>query len=453
MALAGVAPEVTPPKPHRTGGFMIRYTGIDLHKQSAVSCFVSEKGKVIERPSCEVTREDLLLFARNYLKPEDRIALEATTNTWAVVRLLRPFVSSITVSNPMKTKAIAEGKCKTDKVDAEVLAQLLRSEFLPGIWIPDEATIRLRSLTGRRGSLVHDQTTIKCRIHSVLHQRLMRPPVKNIFGPVGRAWLRKVDIDEDGRLAIDSELRLLEAVEREIGELDLRLSRLGYSDARLKLLMTIPGVSLNVGMSLLAAWGDISRFETAGKAAAYLGLVPRTHQSADKCYHGPITKQGNTNARWMLIQAAQHLGQDPGPLGNFYRKKAKQKCHNVAVVAAAHKVARIAWLMLKNNEPYRYALPRTTETKLAKLRVAASGEKRKGGLAKGSSRPKAYGTGQGTRLVPSLSTVYTAEGLPPPTPPADLPPGERKFLRSQRLIGHVSDLHKPKRIPRNSSSS
>ena len=85
----------------------------------------------------------------------------------------------------------------------------------------------------------------------------------------------------------------------------------------------------------------------------------------------------------MLIQAAQHLDKHPGPLGNFFRKLMKKKCRNVAVVAGARKLAWIGWTMLKTNEPYRYAIPKSTETKLAKLRVKATGRKRKGGAGKG----------------------------------------------------------------------
>ena len=79
-----------------------------------------------------------MAFARQRLQPEDQIALEATTNTWAVVALLRPFVARIVVANPLRTRAIAEAKLKTDKIDAEALAQLLRCDYLPPVWQPDQ---------------------------------------------------------------------------------------------------------------------------------------------------------------------------------------------------------------------------------------------------------------------------------------------------------------------------
>ena len=154
----------------------VRYVGIDVHKELAVSCIIDEKGTVLQRHSCGCTRETLEQFSRRYLQATDRVALEATTNTWAVVDVLKPFVAEVVVSNPLKAKAIAEAKIKTDKVDAEVLAQLLRCDFLPRVWEPPVATQTLRRVTARRAALVMDKTAIKNRIHAVLHQRLIPCP-------------------------------------------------------------------------------------------------------------------------------------------------------------------------------------------------------------------------------------------------------------------------------------
>src|SRR5690606_4858413 len=76
---------------------------------------------------------------------------------------------------------------------------------------------------------------------------------------------------------------------------------------------------------------------------------------------------------WMLTQAAQNMARHPGPLGVFFRRLAQRKCWNVAVCATARKLVTIAWLMLKHNEPYRYASPATTQQKLSRLRVAVTG--------------------------------------------------------------------------------
>lgn len=141
--------------------------------------------------------------------------------------------------------------------------------------------------------------------------------------------------------------------------------------------MTIPGVDYCVALALVAALGDLSRFADGNHAASYLGLTPSVKQSANTCHYGPISKRGFSHARWLLTQAAQNMGRQAGPLGVFFRRLAKRKCWNVAVCATAPKPVGVAWLMLKNNEPYRYANPSTTQQKLSRLRVAVTGELRK----------------------------------------------------------------------------
>ena len=424
-----------------------RFVGLDVHKREITFCIVDAGGSVVDRGKFVLNRSTLRNFIRDRLHRDDQVALESTTNCWAVVDVLRPRVARVLVSNPMATKAIAQSKIKTDKVDAFVLAQLLRCDFLPEVWQPDVATRQRRQLSGRRASLVGQRTQMRNRIHSVLAMRLIEPPAKtSLFGKAGRAWLDALtedEIDRDGLEMIAADLRLLDALQLEIDRFDRRLDQLGYEDERVKLLMTMPGVSVVVAQALVAAFGDIDRFATADKAAAYLGLVPSTKQSAKTCHHGPITKRGNANARWMLVQAAQHMLRQPGPLGHFFRRLKSRKNHNIAVVATARKMAMIAWIMLRGNEPYRYSPPRTTATKLAGLRIAATGQKRTGGTAKGQkATAKLPG---GSRTIKSLDTVYAEEGLPPRRP---LPPGESKHLERTDTIAFTESIHQDQVIPR-----
>jgi transposase len=378
------------------------------------------------------------------------VALEATFHTWAIVAVLDPLVAEVVVSNPLRTKAIAQAKIKTDRVDALVLAQLLRADYLPRVWTPDPATQQLRRLTSRRGALVHDRTRIKNRIHGVLQQRLLPVPAGlDLFSAKGQAWLATRELDPAGRAAIASELRLLAALEQELAGLATTLAQTGAPDPRLTLLLTLPGVDVAVAQTLLAALGDVTRFRDGAHAASYLGLVPSTRQSASACYHGPITKQGARQARWLLVQAAQHLGTHPGPLGHFFRRLARTKNRNVAVVATARKLVVLAWHLLTTGQPYRYAVPRTTQTKLARLRVLATGQRRRGGLPRGSARPASYGTGQGTRAVPALAELYASEGLPPLVPP---PAGEQRVVAQAGVQRFVTSLQTSRRIPRRQRS-
>jgi hypothetical protein len=308
-------------------------------------------------------------------------------------------------------------------------------------------------MTSRKSALTHDQTAVKNRIQSALAQRLIPVPGKDLWSRENQEWLRQVEMDPWGRTSIDSDLRLLAELHKEIAVIEAELSKIAYQQVSVKLLMTLPRVGLSVAYAIMAAWGDPKRFSEADKAVSALGLAPSTRQSGDRCFHGPITKMGNSHARWLLVEAAQQLDDDPGPLGASFRKMIKRgKPRNVVVVAHARRLALIGWHMLMNREPYRYAAPLTVANKLSRLRVSATGEKRKRGSSKGLPRSENYGTGERTRKIPSLAEVYEREGLPQAKPLEELSRGELHMLRKTESMKFAEQIQLESRVPRKKQS-
>ena len=241
------------------------------------------------------------------------------------------------------------------------------------------------------------------------------------------------------RLIIDGFLRLLDQLEAEEARVEKTLAELSYPKEEVRLLMTLPGVGAAAAQALVAALGDWRRFPDGDVAASYLGLTPSVRQSGGSCHYGHITKAGNPQTRWLLTQAAQQVAQHPGPLGVFFRRLKAKKTHNVAVVATARKLVVIAHLMLKNREPYRYALPDTTRDKLAKLRVAATGVRRKrSGLSDEPRQPRPPGVR--VRKIRALNEVYASEALPTAKALPELAAGERKALEVMGVIEHVERM-------------
>jgi hypothetical protein len=175
-----------------------------------------------------------------------------------------------------------------------------------------------------------------------------------------------------------------------------------YLKKQLDLLVSIPGVSLVVGAGVLAATGDIKRFSSPKKLAAYF-MVPSTKQFGDKeASHGRITKQGNSHARWLLVEAAEHRRKSPGPWRSMFQRINKQRGHIVAVVGVARKLAELVWHLLTKERECLYAVPKRTIDKrsgwqlLAKRRI---GIELKSGAQRSIGRPVLYGTGEaGTKL-------------------------------------------------------
>ena len=161
----------------------------------------------------------------------------------------------------------------------------------------------------------------------------------------------------------------------------------------------------------MAAVTALIRAQQSVATGVLSAVQPRVHQSADRAYHGKLTKQGNSNVRWLLVEVAHHAGRHPGPLAHQFQRIARKKGVNVAWVALARKLAVLAWHLLTKGAPYRYASPLATEKNLADLRRSQH-----------VLHPPHLGNrgshwGHSTRLRKSLATVLATESLPAPTPP------------------------------------
>jgi len=390
-----------------------RYVGLDVHKNVVEYCILDSEGKKLDGGNIICEQSVLVKFAQNVLSPNDHVALETTTSTWTVVDILEPFVEKIVVGNPLRTRIIAEAKVKTDKVDAMILAQLLRCDFLPSVWVPDKQTRELRRITTFRKSLVEKATAAKNRIKSILNHLLIKHAVT--WTKEGLEELKHLALPPVERVIMDREVAILEHQELQIENINLEIQKLAYAEENVRLLMTLPSVGYNTAITLLAVFGDISRFKDADHAASYLGLVPTVKQSAGVTYYGPITKTGSALARGMLCEAAQSLFKNDGPLGVFIRRVRDKQGGGKAVVAGARKLATLAYHILKNKEPYRYATVVSTREKLRILRKKAGGEKphypqyhRDEEVQR--NRPEGDFA---VRYVPPLADVYKNEGLPP----------------------------------------
>ena len=355
-----------------------RCIGLDVHREFA-QVAIWQDGLVRQAGQIATTPEALRLFADS-LAPSDEVALEATGNTHAIVRLLQGRVARVVVSNPQKTRAIAEAKVKTDKVDAEILAQLLAADYLPGVWVADEDTQARRRQVARRAHLVRQRTRLKNQVQSILHRNLVpRCPAADLFGLKGRRWLAEQELPADERQAAAALLRQLDFHAQELGLIDSQLARVALGCEDTRRLMTIPGVDVTVAMSITAAVGDFSRFSSPNKLVRYVGLNPRVKQSGGQpASHGRITKQGRAHARGMLVEAAWVAVKTPGPLRAFFERVRARRGMQIAVVATARKLAVLCWHMISRGEDYAFARPSLTAKKLRALELKAGMPSRRG---------------------------------------------------------------------------
>jgi transposase len=357
---------------------MRRCIGLDVHREFA-EVAIWQDGVVRSAGQIKATPEALRLFAGS-LCGHDEVALEATCNTHAIARLLERHVGRVVVSNPQKTRAIAEAKVKTDKVDAQVLAELLAAGFLPSVWLADDETHALRRQVARRAHVVRQRTRLKNQVQSILHRNLVpRCPAADLFGHKGRLWLAEQELPADERQAVQALLRQLDFHSEELRLVDAELARVALRRAEVKRLMTIPGVDATVALSIVAAVGDFGRFRSPEKLVSYLGLNPRVRQSGSQpASHGRITKQGRAHARGMLVEAAWAAAKTPGPLRAFHERVRARRGMQIAVVATARKLAVLCWHLIVKGEDYAYGRPSLLAQKLRALELRAGMPSRRG---------------------------------------------------------------------------
>ena len=354
----------------------MRFVGLDVHRDFCEVAIV-EHGGVRSAGRVPTTPEALTLFAQS-LGPDAHVVLEATGNALAIARLLRPHVARVVLTDP---SAVHEsGAAKTDKIDARALAKVLASGFLRVVWAPDEETAALRWQLSRRRQLVKQRTREKNQVHAVLIRNLKaRPPMSDLFGVKGRAWLAGQELPETEREMVQACLRHLDFLDQETGALDRAIAQRVLASEEMLRLLQLPGVSATTAATLMAAIGDISRFPTARHLVGYLGLNPRVRQSgAEPARHGRISKHGPGHVRAVLVEAAWVASRSTGPLRAFWERTARRRGSNIATIAVARKLVVLAWHLLTKREDYAFKRPAALAEKLRALELLAGAERRRG---------------------------------------------------------------------------
>jgi transposase len=356
----------------------VRAVALDVHRDFCEVAIVAE-GRLRSAGRIATTPQALELFAQS-LDPRDHVALEVTGNAWAIAAIIEPHVARVIVVSPSDT-GIRQARAKTDRLDARALAKLLWAGQLDGVWTPDERIRAMRRRLARRAQLVRARARAKNEIHAVLMRCLKdRPPVSDLFGVKGRAWLAAQQLAVCERETVDSAMRQVAFLDSEIAQVDTLIAAEALSWPEVKRLMTVPGVNVIVAATFMAAVGDIRRFGDRRKLTAYLGLDPRVRQSGvGPATHGHISKQGSSSARHALVEACWSTVRQPGPIAGFYQRVRARRGHSIAIDASARKLACLFWCLLTRGEDYAFAQPSLTKKKMRRLELTAGAARWQGG--------------------------------------------------------------------------
>jgi transposase len=329
----------------------VLYVGIDVHERESQLAVLEKEGSLLLEE--RMPTKDLGKFLSS-LPGEKRVAIESVGFIHPIYEKLSSIQDcTVSVANPNKLRLISESGTKNDRNDAKVLGDLLRTNYLPLAHMRDEETREKLFVVNDRVSYGRRRGQLRGTIRWLLKRRGIE--VDAPFSDEGGKTLRGLRLQE-----IDIRLDELELVESTIERLDRQIVEIASSDAKAKLLDTIPGVGPYTALFLACVLDDIDRFPDSKHACAYLGLVPWLDESADVSHLGHITKKGDKWLRRNLTECARVAIRKDPHLNEFYTRLRHKRGEKKAIIAVARKLVSYAYWVLKRNITYGELSPWTT---------------------------------------------------------------------------------------------
>ena len=334
----------------------MHYMGIDHHKQYSHITVLDERGEVIKAERVGNTRKEVEVFLRD-LDGKIEGVIEAGYSHYTMMDLMESEGVSMKIAHPEQVKAIAKARIKTDKRDSKILAHLLRSNLIPEVYCRDSENREAQRILRHRMTYVRMQTQVKNRIRALLAKQ--REEVRQIvvledalFRESGLKVLRSLDLPGKDQQMLESLLETLEHLKGKIKLSDALVREILRSSEGARLISTLPGFGEFFSVLVSVEIVDIGRFDSPGNLHSYAGLIPSTHASGGKIYHGKLVHQGNKWLRWALVEAVWPAVKSDFDIRVYYQRMKKRKGANSAKVATARRLLTIIYRVLKEKRAY-----------------------------------------------------------------------------------------------------
>jgi transposase len=297
------------------------------------------------------TKKDVQEYVSK-LPPQSKVALEATNNWYTFVEWTNEYPLDIVLAHPSQLKAIATARVKTDNIDSKIIADLLRTDFIPKSYIAPKEVRDTRELVRYRTALVRARQQFLVKIHSVLFKNGESIPGNTFTSKKGQKRLQELPIRSIYKLEILSCLIMYEEITKQIEIFEMQIRNQANADENTKLLMTIPGISFYSALLIMSEIGDYKRFSSSRKLCRFAGLVPSVYASGGKIRRGRITKQGSVNMHFVLLQAVTHVTRKSPYLKRLYDRIKRKHGGNTARIAVARKLLCVMLVMLRQRRAF-----------------------------------------------------------------------------------------------------
>ena len=333
-----------------------RYVALDIHKHYCVVAGVDREARVLLQ-AVRVEHADLEGWLKKNLQATDHVVIESTTNAWHVYDLLSPLVERGVVANPFKVKQIAQARVKTDIRDTLILARLLAANLVPDVWVPPQHVRQVRQLLSQRRQLVETHTQMVNRMHSVAHRHHLQHERGKRFNEKNTNWQKEKRLSAVEQFQLELEMENRAYLEKQIGRIGKVVAKMSHQKPwaqSMTYLMQLPGFGVITAMTVLAAIGEIQRFDSARHLASYSGLTPGLEQSGTKNRGKGVTKEGRKELRWALVEVAQRAVKSDPLWKHRFQEMQKRMHRNQAIVAVARRLLELVWYVLTRRQSYRH---------------------------------------------------------------------------------------------------
>lgn len=318
------------------------YVGMDIHKETITGTAMTENGEIQFRKTIPNTKEAVQCFLSGIPSAQVRIAIEACDLWRSVYKMLRELGYHVVLADPLKTHQIA-GKKKTDKVDSKTLANLLRTKYLPEVYIPEEDILLLRDLTRHRAQLVRTRQRQQLMMYSSLRKEGL--PVPGQWNKETKEYFRKAS-PYSARF-----MEIIETIEVQVKRAEREIKRIAHNSYLANLLQTTPGIAEFAALMILGEIGDIKRFSHPKKLVSYAGLCPGIYQSGKKSY--PVkNKACNKWLKWIMYVCSGRATMMDTKYKDHYWKIYRKRGEKVAKRSTARKMLQDVYYMLKYEKSF-----------------------------------------------------------------------------------------------------
>lgn len=336
----------------------MNFVGIDLHKKSITVCVVNQGREILERAKlmCDDPASIEAFFKKQV--PFQAVVEASASTEWLMV-LLQPMADRLVLAHPKKLRIIAESTRKTDKLDAQILAEFLALDMIPQAYRPTPREQEHRALVRQRLHVSRRRASARSRIRSILTR--YNADRKDLFTVRGRGYLNEVKVSGADRFVLDQLHAEWEAYGTQLREINAELRRFAQSaptheaEAR-AVLDTVPGVGFVTIEVVTSELGDIRRFRSQKRVCAYAGLAPGRRESAGRYRDLSITKEGSSRLRWVLVEAAWRLVRRSRRWGAVFEHLSKRRGRKRAITAVARRLLCVMVSMLQRGRRYQAGL-------------------------------------------------------------------------------------------------